>query len=174
MRTKGSNSGATSCSLVRNAALDMQSYALRPSSDTSTASGRSAKAARTCAAKASVPALACGRPWPLPHATAACSPRDRPAPRPPLRPGRGRGAEPPATAPGAVAVGVLGLAFGGKVVVVVAVAVGAWSCHRAADILARKNVCGKKNSVSSCGFRVASPLHARAFGPARGVQIDVN
>ena len=33
----------------------MQSYALRPSSDTSTASGRSAQAARTCAAQASVP-----------------------------------------------------------------------------------------------------------------------
>ena len=64
-------------------------------------------------------------------ATAACSPRDRPAPRPPPRPGRGRGAEPPATAPGAAGVGVLGLAFGGKVVV--AVAVGARSCHRAAD-----------------------------------------
>ena len=58
-RTNGSSSGATSCSLVRNAALDMQSYALRPSSDTSTASGRSASAARTWAAKASVPARAC-------------------------------------------------------------------------------------------------------------------
>ena len=56
MYTNGSNCGATSRSLAKNAARDIVSYALRPSSDTNTASLCVAKAARTWAASASVPA----------------------------------------------------------------------------------------------------------------------
>ena len=92
------------------------------------------------AVQQAVTSTALGRPWPLPpHAARATgSPLDR------LLDLAEAEAEPPATAPGAVGVGVLGLAFGGKVVV--AVAVGARSCHRAADTGEEKGV-WKKNFV---------------------------